>query len=339
LDVDGKIDRVQLSFSEPVSHAGSPPVAIGVQDHTVSQVSVASGDLLTASVAEQSGQPNGGFKPSVSVLRPDLITDAASPANQARSTTFTATTDGVRPVLLSAQLGERSGSSCLTGPVNGRLDCFRGVWSEAVQQPSGAGALSIGGYTISGLIAAGAGGELDVALAEQATPDRDRQTSVAYAVSATAPVVDLAGNESLAGGVTADRACPDESLSELVGDDDSQLPAEGNPEISDPVPVQRLCADDADWFRVTPQGGMVNLMVDPAISVAASVELRDSTGALVAPDTPSELGEADVITRTGLPDTTYWLRISAPTLQEGDYCVDLSFELGETCDDGDPLPS
>ena len=50
--------------------------------------------------------------------------------------TFSGTTDEVRPVLMSAQLGERPGGGCTktaVSGIDGEVDCVLTTWSEEVE--------------------------------------------------------------------------------------------------------------------------------------------------------------------------------------------------------------
>ena len=46
-----------------------------------------------------------------------------------------------------------------------------------------------------------------------------------------------------------------------------------------------------------------------------------------------------ILQKAGLAPGTYWVRVTAPGVQEGDYCVDITHSAGEECDDGDFTPN
>lgn len=329
-DADGQIDQLQMSFSEPIDYAPGVPAPIALSDGLgVASVGAPSGSSLTATVTEAG--PNGGLTPSVTVSPPDRITDLATTPNPARGDAFSATTDGVRPTLVSGRTGEAASATCTSAPIDGIVDCFRADWSEPVVQPSGTSAFTIGGFTMTGILSAGQPSYVDVTVQPGSTPDRDRETTVGYTGGGADEVTDVAGNPALDGTAIVSGACDDTSPSEP---NDTQAP--DNPLLSDPVDLQALCAGDDDWFRVTPQAGELHIAVDPVSSLGTVVTLYDSTGiALTAPTASGPDGHLDLIDVTGLGAGPYWLRVNAPFPQEGSYCVDVTHVLGEECDDGD----
>ena len=113
---NGTIDAVLTTFSEPISHAvdALSPFSLNVAGRTETSIEGDSGPgdrTLYVRVAE-AATPDGGLTPNVSVLAvgpaADHIKDQAAAPNEAAVMTFTGTTDEVRPVLMSAQLGERA---------------------------------------------------------------------------------------------------------------------------------------------------------------------------------------------------------------------------------------
>ena len=189
-----------MTFSEPVVHAaesaGPFSIALG-GGHVISAVSAASGDQVDVTVSEGS-QPNGGLRPSVTVAIPAQITDAAlNPANEAA---FTGTRDGVRPVLVSAQLGEVvAAGDCQPEPSqNAIVDCMRVDWSEPVTHAPNPSLVIGGGFTAAGTTPAVADELLtEVPLVEGGSADRDRTGSVEYTEGAPVGVFDAAGNEAM----------------------------------------------------------------------------------------------------------------------------------------------
>ena len=337
-DSDGTIDAVRATFSELVQHPAdsAPPFALRVADRTETAVSSPGGgdDELTVSVQE-AGTPDGGFEPDLAVVSAgaenEHIRDLAAPANDAPEAGFSDTADGVRPKLLSAAMGESSGGDCARAPaVNGRIDCVRLHFSEPVSHPQDQdGNYPIGldnGYSVApgGLPASSLSENLEVPLAEKPAADRDKSAQVTYNDAVDAPVEDARNNEGLSGSVTADRACAD-TINE---DNDAQ--AAGNP--APPTAsssLQRRCAFDDDFFKVTATGtGRVSALVRPSPSLAAEVQVLSAGGSPVGSAPSNAGGEVDEVSVNGLtPGGDYWVRVSGndnPTPQEGTYCLSVS---------------
>ena len=53
----------------------------------------------------------------------------------------------------------------------------------------------------------------------------------------------------------------------------------------------------------------------------------------------AQSGGIVLLQKSGLAAGTYWLRVTGSSVQEGDYCVDITHTAGEECDDGDFLPN
>lgn len=345
---NGTLDAVLVTFSEPISHSvdGIAPFSLNVAGRTETQVE---GDdnpndrSLYVTVSEASA-PDGGYKPDVSVTGSgpdaDHITDRAAPANDARAMTFSGTTDEVRPVLLSAQLGERGASGGCTktavAGIDGQVDCVITTWSEPVKHDAdgdGSYPLSSSGWSIgaAGIAQLGPSSTLDVLLAPGATPDRDRNsTTVSYNGAVDTPVVDEAtpANESLDGTRNADPACRD------TGQEGNDLRDAANPLLSSTSPAfERKCAFDQDWYRVTSgPTGYLQLLTRPVAGVDIELELVDGAGTVVTGGgTVAEPGGAGQIDKLTFPttgpladNTTYWAHVTAndtPSPQEGPYCV------------------
>jgi hypothetical protein len=344
---NGTIDAVLATFSEPISHSvdGIAPFSLNVAGRTEVDVegdTGASDRTLYVRVSE-TASPDGGEKPNVSVVAAgtpaDRVKDRAAAPNEARSMTFTGTADEVRPVLMSAQLGERGNDgTCTKAPVDGidgEVDCVLATWSEDVGHAADAAApysISSSGWTIDagGIGQLPAAKTLSIPLTPAAVKDRDRSlTTVAYAEGVDTPVVDLASpaNESLSGTRTADPACRDTGLE----GNDAQDPAIGNPLLTTTAPsFQRKCAFDDDWYRVkTDATAHLELLTRPAAGVDVEVGLFEADGDPIAPTDVLETGAAGEIDQVeydaGLvADTFYWVRVTAddtPSPQEGPYCV------------------
>ena len=335
-DGDGKLDRMQTTFSAPIDVAPGLGQVMGLVNPTLEVTAVAetSATVLTATATEPTGSADGDLKPGVVMTQPDRVTDAAG--NFARAEAFSGASDGVRPVLLSARSGEASGADCLTAAVNGFVDCVRARWSEPVQPPSGPGAFSLNPFAESGVLTpVGTPDYTDLTVTEGASPDRDVIGSVTYAAAGGDEVVDLAGNTALDGSADIGRACIDTALSEP-----NDARALDNPELIDPVPQQALCAGDPDWFRAAAtNGGRIDVVIAPATGLVPTLDVVDSTGTVRGSVSSPGPGAAAELRLAGLtPGETYWLYIRAPVPQEGDYCLDITPTPGETCDAGEPLP-
>lgn len=342
---NGVIDAVLATFSEPISHAvdGLAPFSLNVAGRTETNVEGDTGpnDRSLYITVNESGAPDGGDTPSVSVVAAgpvaDHIKDRAATPNEARVMTFNGTADEVRPVLLSAQLGERAGGSCTKDAVSGidgQVDCVLTTWSENVQHTADAVApfsVSSDGWGI------GAGGvgqlpsskTLEIPLAPSGTPDRDRSgTTVSYDSSIDTPVVDSspAGNEALDGTRAADPACRD------TGREPNDSVGPGDPLVAPLSPAfERKCAFDDEWFRVTSgSNGHLEVATRPVSGVDIQLEITDGAGNPISGGTaePGGAGQVDKITYpAGGPlaaSTEYWAHVSADDAtspQEGPYCL------------------
>ena len=346
---NGTIDSVLVTFSEPISHAvdGLAPFSLNVAGRSETDIDGDTGPTdrtLYARVAE-SGTPDGGEKPNVSTISAgpvaDRIKDRANPANEAKAMTFTQTTDEVRPVLMSAQLGERVGGSCTktaAAGIDGHVDCVIGTWSEDVEHAADASApysIASSGWGIpaGGIGQVGPSKTLDIALAPAVAVDRDRSgTTLAYDELNDTPVVDVASppNESLSGSRTAEPACRDTGLE----GNDAQADVGNDHKLTTTSPsFQRKCAFDDDWYQVrTAPGdagsGFIELATRPSSNVDVDIALFNALGSPIDPAAVLETGAAGQVDRRTYaslnPDTDYFVRVSADestTPQEGPYCV------------------
>jgi hypothetical protein len=338
---NGRIDRLEVSFSEPVIHSAeaSAPFSISLGgSYDVQSVSAASGDAITVGAVEQS-QPDGGMKPDVTVSEPELVLDAAG--NQAAGGAFSATEDGVRPVLVSARFGEvDAGASCEADSQNGRIDCLRVTWSEPVTHAANP-SLTVTPFTPVGTTPAQTGQpRTDVPLVEGSTPDRETTGTVAYSEGAPVPVQDAVGLEALSTtpSVTAAAACEEDEFEE----NDSRL-------IDNPLAEEAfsgfICARaelEEDWFRSAPDAlGEFHLLINPENGRILRLEVWSETGsAPLASVTADPAGAPMQVHLPGpLPDPYYWFRIlgvDAATgdpdpAEEGGYCLDSHYVIGDTC--------
>jgi hypothetical protein len=357
---NGTIDAVLTTFSEPISHSPDAfgPFSLNVAGR--SEVDVegdggASDRTLYVRVAE-AASPDGGLTPNVSVQSAgpsaDHIKDrAAEPAepNDALEITFTGTTDEVRPVLMSAQLGERPGGACTKDAVSGidgEVDCVLTTWSEDVEHAADVAApfsLSSSGWAIEagGIGQLGPSTTLEIPLTASAIKDRDSfGTTVSYDGGVDTPVVDDASvaNEALDGTKTAEAACKDVGLEA----NDTRDP--GNPELATTDPsFQRKCAFDDDWYTLrTDPTGFLEVLTRPTTGVDLDFEVYDPSGTLVTPSAVIETGAAGQVDQREYaplsPTAVYWVRVTAneaPTPNEGAYCVVFSDDsVGEDDEPG-----
>ena len=342
---NGTIDAVLTTFSEPISHAvdGVSPFSLNVAGRTETNVEADSGpgDRTLYVRVDEKPDPDGGDTPNVSVLAAgpatDHIKDQAAVPNEAEVMTFTGTTDEVSPVLMSAQLGERSGGGpCAkeaTAGTDGKVDCVLTTWSEDVVHAGDAdGTYSLSssylGWPIEtgGITAQGPSTTLAVPLAVDTDPDRDRSgTTVSYDSGEVEPVVDAAvpANDALDGTIDAAPACKDTGRepNDAFGDTTHAALLPLSPAF------ERKCAFDNDWFRVTATAsGHLEVSTRPVAGIDTQLAVFDSGGASVTPTATESgaVGEVDRLTFAGLGAGTYWARVQADdsgTPQEGPYCL------------------
>ena len=293
---------------------------------------------LTATVVE--GDPNGGAKPEITVSDPAQIKDLAAIANDARPGPFTATTDAVKPTLVSARFGEAAGGACGTTAQDSIVDCIRATWSEPIVQPASPAALSLTGFTLNSLLTPPDDTDVDATFTQGSTPDRDRVGNLDYTGGGAGEVFDLAGNASITpGNAVVAPVCTDGGAE--PNDTQDPNPLAGNPILTDPYDIQALCAGDVDWYRLAVGATPVDLMVDPGEGLSVTAGLFTGAGAPVpgASGSSAQLGGIVVLQKSGLTPGVYWVRIAGSGAQEGDYCVDITHTGGEECDDGDVLPN
>ncbi len=329
---NGIVDHVSMKFSEPVTYApGLPAISLTSPDITVSAITTDGPTDLTATVTE-SGAPDGGAKPVITVTAPTRVTDAFG--NTALPDPFGATTDNVAPVLVSARLGEAASGRCGTDVQNGRVDCVRGTWSEPVVQPAVFSALSLSTFTIDSMLDPEAdSADVDAGFVEGSTPNRDTNSQLTYTGGGAGEVLDSAGIPSLTPAtVTAGSVCKDFTHEP----NDSKDIA--NPQLTQEQGTEKLCAGDSDWFRVAPDGGQLSIRIDPNTAVAPIVELVRPNGTIAATQGPTTPGSIVVVSSGGVTEPWY-LHVRAAPPQEGDYCVDIRHAPGDPeCDDDDQNP-
>lgn len=334
-DTDGKLDGLSVTLSEPVQYTpGAPAIALSQPELTITRLTQ-SGASLTAEVAERPGQAEGNLFPQITVTDPDRIRDLAATPNPARDGAFSGALDGVRPIPVGARTGEENGAACATGVEDGRVDCLSVSWSEPVSQPGSAGVFTATPDPPLSVISAALAPSTDLRVTEGTSPNRDRPGgSVSY--TGGGGVADIAGNAALAtaGPLDLAPACSD------PGHENNETRSSSNFQLSgDSGTLERLCAADDDWFRVAADNdGEIKALVDPDTAISPTIEIVDSSDGVLYTASPGA-GTSVQAAKAGLaPSAIYWLHLSAPSPQEGNYCVDVTPQPGESCDDGDPNP-
>ncbi|MDQ3030130.1 MAG: hypothetical protein M3R09_08935, partial [Actinomycetota bacterium] len=307
-NTNGTVDGVRATFSEPVEHAldFAEPFALRIAGRTEASVSASQGaqqNELTVTIIEAAA-PDGGLRPNVQVAAAGGVRDQAAPANDAVPLTFTNTADGVAPRLLSAQLGESpSGGSCGQSPAqDGRLDCVQARFSEPVSHAGDSTppfALSLdNGFTVPQFPTVNNSQTIDLPLNQGTAPDRDRGANVSYAAGAgVTRVVDPFGNGALDSTLPAARACADSvNDGSTLEDNDTRATSASLP-VLEPS-LQRRCAFDDDWYRLTttPTGSRLRASVRPSSGLDPDVRLYDSSGteqAVAPPAGPGQTEELD----------------------------------------------
>lgn len=202
--VTGAVDRVDLSFSEPVEHPadsdGTYPLAVAGQ--TIRSVGAAAGATgLAIAVAE--GGIDTGIRPTVAYRSGQGAAIEDTAGNELRERHLDGIRDGVPPLLLSARTADADG--------NGRIDRLVATFSEALGYggSAGGGPFSVAGYPVASTDPA-AGREVTVRLAEGAGFDTGARPPLFYAPSGASGVADGSGQVAPAGSVAqpGDGAAP-----------------------------------------------------------------------------------------------------------------------------------
>ncbi len=339
---DGTVDAVRSRFSEPVAHPldDSAPFGIDVEGRTEREISAPEGsvgDQLTTEINPASS-PDGGLRPDVAVTTPtattDRVRDRATPANDAPAQSFAGTTDGVRPRLVGAELGESVNGNCERAPlegIDGRVDCAVGRFSEPVNQP--ADTSSPFSYSLDNGFSLEAGGvpavngspAVTLPLQPGAAPNRDQGADLTVIAAPDGPV-DVNGNATLPDTVGAERACADST----------HEPNDSRPDALPDLPLlepslERRCAFDDDWFRFEAgAGGELKAAARPSPTLDAELRLVNGAGTTVGSALTRSAGQVEELEATGLtPGADYWLQVSAPDAtdaghREGTYCLSVS---------------
>ncbi len=307
--VDGHIDGMKIGFSEPIATLVGKPFKIangtrlilddsgvttdGEQiinsgspgDPLYKGVSVTLYPLTTDGKSDGPiADPDTADKPSVdyaTVMSGSTRTDYAEDASHNEviptgSTAFTATTDKVKPIMISLRAEDNA--------LDGNVDRLRTVWSETITtngSPSFA-ALSpqnapLSGYTpptVTPGASTASGFTLFTPLTVNSGSDRDIKFQSQFLASG-AGVADSAGNNaanSPAVPVTSAAVCTDVSEGDSAGQDDSV--ASGNTSglaAADDAHLATLCAGDIDYYRFNATSGeVVSVLLAPSPEALAA---------------------------------------------------------------------
>ncbi len=179
----GSIDRIVLSYSEPVIHPadsdGTYPLS--VNGYSVASVGAASGVNIAVNLTE--GPADSGATPAVGYGSGPGAAVVDAGGNQPRTGAFSGTTDGAAPVLLSARTAD--------GDANGKIDAVKLSFSEGLTYAgqSGGGPFTVGGRTITSTDPTSSS-TLTLNLSENPSFDTDATPSLDYAPGTGALVKD-----------------------------------------------------------------------------------------------------------------------------------------------------
>lgn len=271
----GRVDGIELTFSEPVSHAadsdGSYP--FGVTGYSIAAASAARGTHVDVALHE-AGAQDGGARPFVGYARGAgaPVLDAAG--NEAATTSFAGTVDGVAPWLVGATTADADS--------DGQIDAVEFQFSEPVL--SAAGGCPGCGFSADGLTAvaksSAAGAAVKLAVAEGGFNGGLRPLA-AYAAGGGASVADAAGNPAPSGSVIAADGTPPVALSAQTADADSDARIDRvQMTFSEPLSFP---GDSQAPFSFKAGGGYSVASVDSAVGSSLTVRLQESA----TPDTGS----------------------------------------------------
>ncbi|HWM37862.1 MAG TPA: hypothetical protein VNS49_12190, partial [Streptomyces sp.] len=270
----GRIDALELSFSEPVEHPADSDRSypFSVPGYGVASVGSASGTSLTLSLIE-GGAADSGARPAVGYARGAgaAVTDRAG--NEAANRSFGGTRDAVAPVLLGAALLDAN-------PLDGSVDAVRYDFSEPVAHgPASCPSCSFSaaGYTL-GYAGPAAGASVTVAVTGGPGPG----TTTATYSPMGGGVRDGGGN--LAPGATvpaADATSPVVDSAATVDDDsDGQI---DRIDLAFSEPLAAAPADTVAPFSFAAAGYTISRVTAPAgdrLSVELQEHATPDTGAV-----------------------------------------------------------
>ena len=201
VDADGKLDRVDLRYSEDVQ-GGSSASPFAVPGRTVEGIQFA-GDRARIMI-EEGASPDTDEEPSASYTPPggpgdpnrvrDIAEGSGDTAQEAPTQGLVQADDKAPPVITQAVTGEATG-----GP-NARIDRLAVTFSEPVAhsaEPSGPFSISLGGSYVVQFVSASSGAAVTVDTVEQSQPDGGLTPDVT--VSKPELFLDGAGNQAHGG--------------------------------------------------------------------------------------------------------------------------------------------
>ena len=250
---DGRIDRVALTFSEPVTHAAEAagPFAIALRRRTRCPQCRAASGAARRRRDPADADPDGGAKPDVTVIdgadsarrrRQPGLRRRRSPARRtacARCSSPPSSASATPAAAAVEPAAERHRRLHERDLVRGRHPCGR---------PEPDGRRRVHGRARRSRRSA-ARPRTDVPLVEGGSPDRDRSGSVAYTAPAGVPVVDARrtrGARAPHPRCSPPRRAPTTSTSPTT----AAIP--GQPAGRRRRSAPALCAADEDWFRIPP---------------------------------------------------------------------------------------
>jgi len=332
-NVDGVIDQLDVGFSEPVDlddDGPGQPISLTEGLAVTGTATTADPEQLSLTVAPDD-EPNGGLTPQAIVTDPARVTDA--PGNGARGDASDEADDAVRPILVSARLGEEAGvASCDREYMDGSVDCVRGTWSEGVEPAEGIERFGLGDFTLTEILGPGVREPFtDLRIDGGSSQNRSAVDVLSYNDGAN-PVTDGWDNPAIATTVPVAAACP--SASESPPNDTRTT---DNAVLSPSFPMQAICAGDGDYFQVFGNGGHVGIGIYPTETLAVTARLVDGAGVEVdGSEVSSSLPGGAAVIEEDLAPGQYWLHVTGATPgSEGEYCVNSAWSAGETCEDGE----
>lgn len=187
VDDDGRIDRVDTTWSESLVHSddASSPFALATSDFAVRRIRAASDATLAIDLVEPSAHDTGSA-PAITYDGSSPLRDAAG-LEPARQTWTGLTADALPPRLVSATTGDGDG--------DGSLDAITTRFSEPVvhARETTQSSFTAAGTTITSAEAA-SGDEIELRVQESGTGDTGQRPAVSYTPDGQADVRDAPGN-------------------------------------------------------------------------------------------------------------------------------------------------
>ncbi|MBI4897173.1 MAG: hypothetical protein HY827_02265 [Actinobacteria bacterium] len=131
VNTNGRIDRVRVRYSEPITHiAESGSGAVAATGYSSISVSSATGDYVDLTIGDTTGGYNSGVKPTVTtVASASPVSDLSG--NATGASTFSGTRDGAPPILVAAKSKDLDG--------DGHIDAISATFTEPVTYQAGPG--------------------------------------------------------------------------------------------------------------------------------------------------------------------------------------------------------